>query len=109
MKTLKLNIRGFEIILTLKLNIRGFEIINVSVNVAVYCMVKDHTVILFCVCIERATGFFFKEIARHLRPRTLRARFGKNKVQNAVHCTDLPEDGLLEVIFYITFRSERKI
>ncbi|XP_060723672.1 nucleoside diphosphate kinase 7 isoform X3 [Tachysurus vachellii] len=37
------------------------------------------------------------EIARHLRPTTLRALYGKNKVQNAVHCTDLPEDGLLEV------------
>lgn len=36
------------------------------------------------------------EIARHLRPETLRAIFGKTKVQNAVHCTDLPEDGLLE-------------
>uniref|UniRef100_A0A674JSZ1 Nucleoside diphosphate kinase homolog 7 n=1 Tax=Terrapene triunguis TaxID=2587831 RepID=A0A674JSZ1_9SAUR len=39
------------------------------------------------------------EIARHLRPGTLRAIFGKNKIQNAVHCTDLPEDGLLEVRF----------
>ncbi|XP_019382328.1 PREDICTED: nucleoside diphosphate kinase 7 isoform X1 [Gavialis gangeticus] len=38
------------------------------------------------------------EIARHLRPGTLRALFGKNKIQNAVHCTDLPEDGLLEIL-----------
>ena len=38
-----------------------------------------------------------QEIARHLRPKTLRAQFGTNKIQNAVHCTDLPEDGLLEV------------
>uniref|UniRef100_A0A8C9VEW7 Nucleoside diphosphate kinase homolog 7 n=1 Tax=Scleropages formosus TaxID=113540 RepID=A0A8C9VEW7_SCLFO len=37
------------------------------------------------------------EIARHLRPNTLRALYGKNKVQNAVHCTDLPDDGVLEV------------
>uniref|UniRef100_A0A9J8B956 Nucleoside diphosphate kinase n=1 Tax=Cyprinus carpio carpio TaxID=630221 RepID=A0A9J8B956_CYPCA len=37
------------------------------------------------------------EIARHLRPATLRALYGKNKVQNAVHCTDLPDDGILEV------------
>ncbi|XP_032319676.1 nucleoside diphosphate kinase 7 isoform X5 [Camelus ferus] len=37
------------------------------------------------------------EIARHLRPGTLRAIFGKTKIQNAVHCTDLPEDGPLEV------------
>ncbi|XP_064376790.1 nucleoside diphosphate kinase homolog 7 isoform X2 [Dromaius novaehollandiae] len=40
------------------------------------------------------------EIARHLRPGTLRAVFGKNKIQNAVHCTDLPEDGLLEVQYF---------
>ncbi|KAF7711775.1 nucleoside diphosphate kinase 7 isoform X2 [Silurus meridionalis] len=40
------------------------------------------------------------EIARHLRPATLRALYGKNKVQNAVHCTDLPEDGLLEVQYF---------
>ncbi|XP_066562206.1 nucleoside diphosphate kinase homolog 7 isoform X1 [Amia ocellicauda] len=40
------------------------------------------------------------EIARHLRPNTLRALFGKNKIQNAVHCTDLPEDGILEVQYF---------
>lgn len=40
------------------------------------------------------------EIARHLRPETLRAIFGKTKMQNAVHCTDLPEDGLLEVQYF---------
>lgn len=37
------------------------------------------------------------EIARHLRPKTIRAMFGKDKIRNAVHCTDLPEDGVLEV------------
>ncbi|XP_030439385.1 nucleoside diphosphate kinase 7 isoform X2 [Gopherus evgoodei] len=42
----------------------------------------------------------YTEIARHLRPGTLRAIFGKNKIQNAVHCTDLPEDGLLEVQYF---------
>lgn len=40
------------------------------------------------------------ELARKLRPSTLRAKFGKTKVQNAVHCTDLPEDGLLEVEYF---------
>uniref|UniRef100_A0A3P8XTR1 Nucleoside diphosphate kinase homolog 7 n=1 Tax=Esox lucius TaxID=8010 RepID=A0A3P8XTR1_ESOLU len=40
------------------------------------------------------------EIARHLRPSTLRALYGKTKVQNAVHCSDLPEDGLLEVQYF---------
>ena len=28
---------------------------------------------------------------------TLRAQYGLDRVRNAVHCTDLPEDGLLEV------------
>ncbi|XP_059158360.1 nucleoside diphosphate kinase 7-like isoform X2 [Physella acuta] len=40
------------------------------------------------------------EIARHLRPRTLRAIYGLNKIQNAVHCTDLPDDGPLEVEYF---------
>jgi nucleoside-diphosphate kinase len=40
------------------------------------------------------------EVARRLRPRTLRALFGRTKAQNAVHCTDLPEDGLLEVEYF---------
>lgn len=39
------------------------------------------------------------DIAKYIRPNTLRARFGVNKIQNAVHCTDLPEDGILEVIY----------
>lgn len=41
--------------------------------------------------------FLQQEISRHLRPNTLRALYGKDKVKNAVHCTDLPEDGVLEV------------
>ena len=49
------------------------------------------------------TPFNLQEIARHLRPRTLRAKFGKSKIQNAVHCTDLPEDAALEVLFYAPF------
>ncbi|KAM6921807.1 nucleoside diphosphate kinase homolog 7 isoform 1-T2 [Xenentodon cancila] len=40
------------------------------------------------------------EIARHLRPNTLRSLYGKDKVRNAVHCTDLPEDGVLEVQYF---------
>uniref|UniRef100_A0A672GL73 Nucleoside diphosphate kinase homolog 7 n=1 Tax=Salarias fasciatus TaxID=181472 RepID=A0A672GL73_SALFA len=40
------------------------------------------------------------DIARHLRPATLRALYGSTKVKNAVHCTDLPEDGVLEVQYF---------
>ncbi|XP_076753169.1 nucleoside diphosphate kinase homolog 7 [Xylocopa sonorina] len=40
------------------------------------------------------------DIARQVRPDTLRAKYGKTKVQNAVHCSDLPEDGTLEVEYF---------
>jgi nucleoside-diphosphate kinase len=38
--------------------------------------------------------------AKELFPLTLRARFGRNNVQNAVHCTDLEGDGVSEVGFF---------
>ena len=40
------------------------------------------------------------EIARHLRPHTLRAKFGQDKIKNAVHCTDLVDDDILEVEYF---------
>ena len=46
------------------------------------------------------TGPADPEIARHLRPHTLRAKFGVDKIRNAVHCTDLADDGLLEVEYF---------
>jgi nucleoside-diphosphate kinase len=42
------------------------------------------------------------ELARVLRPDSLRAKFGLNKVRNGVHCTDLEEDGQLEVQYFFT-------
>ena len=36
------------------------------------------------------------DIAKALRPNTIRAKFGKNCVYNAIHCTDLEEDGIIE-------------
>jgi len=42
------------------------------------------------------------EIAKNLRPNTIRARFGLDKVKNAVHCTDLPEDGTLESEYFFS-------
>lgn len=59
---------------------------------------KDANII--AECFRETAGPADPEIARHLRPRTLRALFGKNKVQNAVHCTDLPEDAPLEVEYF---------
>ncbi|XP_017758043.1 PREDICTED: nucleoside diphosphate kinase 7 isoform X2 [Eufriesea mexicana] len=40
------------------------------------------------------------DIARQVRPDTLRAKYGKTQVQNALHCSDLPEDGILEVEYF---------
>ncbi|KAM8875284.1 nucleoside diphosphate kinase homolog 7 isoform 2-T2 [Spinachia spinachia] len=40
------------------------------------------------------------EISRRLRPASLRALYGKDRVKNAVHCSDLPEDGFLEVQYF---------
>jgi len=48
------------------------------------------------------------EVARALRPQTLRAVFGQTKVQNAVHCTDLPEDGPLESEYFFSILQKSK-
>ncbi|VVC93646.1 unnamed protein product [Leptidea sinapis] len=40
------------------------------------------------------------ELCRQLYPNSIRAQYGKNIVHNAVHCTDLPEDGELEVEYF---------
>ncbi|KAJ8737614.1 hypothetical protein PYW08_000209 [Mythimna loreyi] len=39
-------------------------------------------------------------LCRQLYPDTIRALYGKTKVRNAVHCTDLPEDGESEVEYF---------
>ncbi|XP_075974019.1 nucleoside diphosphate kinase homolog 7-like [Anticarsia gemmatalis] len=40
------------------------------------------------------------ELCRQLYPESIRAQYGKTIVQNAVHCTDLPEDGENEVEYF---------
>lgn len=47
------------------------------------------------------------EVAKHLRPNTIRARFGRDRVLNAVHCTDLPEDGVLESEYFFRIIGSR--
>lgn len=42
------------------------------------------------------------ELAKTLRPNTIRAMFGVDRVKNALHCTDLPEDGVLECEYFFT-------
>lgn len=35
-------------------------------------------------------------MAQKLYPETIRAKYGRDRIMNAVHCTDLPEDGIGE-------------
>lgn len=42
------------------------------------------------------------EVARLIRPDCIRAEFGVDKPKNAVHCTDLPEDGRLESEYFFS-------
>ena len=46
-------------------------------------------------------------IGRVLRPHTLRAKYGHNKIRNALHCTDLPEDGGLEVEYFFRVLQQK--
>lgn len=50
--------------------------------------------------LRELTGPHDPEIARHLRPHTLRAKYGEDKIKNAIHCTDLPDDSILEVEYF---------
>jgi nucleoside-diphosphate kinase len=45
-------------------------------------------------------GPFDVEMAKAIRSNTLRAKFGVDKVHNAVHCTDLPEDAVSECQYF---------
>lgn len=45
------------------------------------------------------------EIARYLRPKSIRSRFGVDKVKNGIHCTDIPEDGALETEYFFRILS----
>lgn len=47
------------------------------------------------------------EIARALRPTSIRAKHGVNRVRNAVHCTDLAEDGVLECQYFFQILSPK--
>ena len=42
------------------------------------------------------------EIAKHLRPASIRSKFGSDRVCNAIHCTDLPEDGVIDCEYFFS-------
>ena len=46
------------------------------------------------------------EIAKNLRPKTLRAKYGVDRTMNAIHCTDLPEDGTLESEYFFSIQQQ---
>ncbi len=47
-------------------------------------------------------GPFDVETAKTLRTHTIRAKFGTNRIKNAVHCTDLKEDAVNDLSFLFT-------
>ncbi|CAB3240852.1 unnamed protein product [Arctia plantaginis] len=67
--------------------------------VAMEIVAKDKT-LNSAVEFRKLVGPADPEIARLLRPHTMRAKLGTNKIRNAIHCSDLPEDGLLEVEYF---------
>jgi len=54
------------------------------------------------LAVRELCGAHDPEIASHLHGGSLRATYGLSKVKNAVHCTDLPEDGPLEVDYFFS-------
>nr|XP_049692690.1 nucleoside diphosphate kinase 7 [Helicoverpa armigera] len=54
-----------------------------------------------CVCeFRKLCGARDPDLCRQLYPGSIRALYGKTIVENAVHCTDLPEDGENEVEYF---------
>eukprot|EP00388_Colpodella_angusta_P048082 GDKK01075056.1.p1 GENE.GDKK01075056.1~~GDKK01075056.1.p1 ORF type:complete len:228 (+),score=18.66 GDKK01075056.1:57-686(+) len=47
------------------------------------------------------------EVCHILFPHTIRSQFGEDRCKNAVHCTDLPEDGPLESEFFFDLMQHK--
>ena len=39
-------------------------------------------------------------MAKELYSDTIRGKFGRDRIRNAIHCTDLPKDGIIEVEYF---------
>lgn len=46
------------------------------------------------------------DVGRHVRPKSLRAVYGTDTVKNAVHVTDLPEDGVRDCEYFFSILHE---
>jgi len=53
-----------------------------------------------CSAFREVAGPWDVEMARELKPTSIRARFGTNRVENALHVTDLPEDAVSECLYF---------
>ncbi|EPY23737.1 nucleoside diphosphate kinase [Strigomonas culicis] len=61
-----------------------------------------------CVAALRAVcGPLDPEVGHALFPHTIRAKYGVDRVRNAVHCTDLEEDGPLESEFFFSLLQNK--
>eukprot|EP01048_Picozoa_sp_COSAG05_P009680 COSAG05_NODE_807_length_7192_cov_92.394191_13_plen_128_part_00 len=56
--------------------------------------------------LREVAGPYDPDIARVIRPNTIRAKHGADKVLNSVHVTDLPEDGSLEVEYFFNLLAK---
>ncbi|RHY30198.1 hypothetical protein DYB32_004545 [Aphanomyces invadans] len=56
---------------------------------------------------REAAGPWDIDMAKELKPATIRARFGADRVHNAVHCTDLSEDGALESQYFFDILARK--
>ena len=59
-------------------------------------------------CLRKLCGPHRPEDARKSNPQSLRAQFGKTLAENAVHCTDLEEDGSIECEYFFSLLKANK-
>ena len=45
---------------------------------------------------RQTAGPWDTDMAKELRPESVRGRLGQDNIRNTLHCTDLPTDGVLE-------------
>ena len=57
--------------------------------------------------LRQSAGPWDVEMAKELRPGSIRAQFGQDRVKNGIHCTDLPEDGILESQYFFDILARR--
>ena len=58
--------------------------------------------------LRKLVGPHDPEIAKNLRPNSLRAKYGIDRIRNAVHCTDLDEDGVLECEYFFSLLQQQR-